>query len=338
MAATCLKYCFFTILVISISALVPQSMSRIIPETSMMGRHEKWMARYGREYKDNVEKEKRYRIFKANVEYIDVNNAEDKPYKLSINQFTDQTNEEFKKAHIFYRNLFNTKSSAATSFEYENFSDVPPSIDWRKKGAVTSIRDAICGAWTFPAVDTVEGITKIKRGKLYTLSVQEIVDCNNEGKDGCTGGFTSEAFEFIKQHGLTTESIYPNKGNVSTCDPKKEAEPVVKINGYENVPVNSEEALMKAASKQPVAVTVDAKGADFQFYSSGIFTGQCGTTLDHGVTLVGYGTEKGKLKYWIIKNSWGTTWGEDGYMRLQKDINAKEGQCGIAMEATYPTV
>ncbi|KAL2494716.1 Senescence-specific cysteine protease SAG12 [Forsythia ovata] len=338
MATACLKYCF-TILVITISALAPQSMSRIIPEASIMERHNQWMARYGRVYKDVIEKKKRYRIFKANVEYIEsVNNAEDKPYKLSVNQFADQTNDEFKKAHIAYRNLFKTKSSAATSFKYENVTAVPPSIDWRKKGAVTSIRDAICGGWTFPAVDTVEGITKIKGGKLYTLSVQEIVDCNNEGKNGCGGGFTSEAFEFIKQHGLTTESNYPTKGKVGTCDTKKEADPVAKISGYENVPVDSEEALMKAVANQPVAVSIDAAGADFQFYSSGVFTGQCGTTLDHGVTVVGYGTEKGKLKYWIIKNSWGTTWGEDGYMRLQKDINAKEGLCGISMEATYPTV
>lgn len=95
---------------------------------------------------------------------------------------------------------------------------------------------------------------------------------------------------------------------------------------------------MKAVAKQPVAVSVDASGSSFQFYSSGVFTGECGSALDHGVTVVGYGSEKGEVKYWIVKNSWGTSWGEDGYMRLQKEVSAKEGLCGIAMEALYPAV
>ncbi|KAI3456169.1 hypothetical protein Pfo_012832 [Paulownia fortunei] len=326
MASLCQKQYIFIILVFS--ALVPQITSRVIPQASMRERHEQWMAHYGREYKNAMEKEERYKIFKANVEFIDfVNNAGGKPYKLSVNQFADLTNEEFKSTYMAYRNPFKTKSAPATSFQYENFTAIPRSIDWRKKGAVTAIRDETCGAWTFPAVDTVEGIIKIKGGKLYTLSVQEIVDCDNGGENGCTGGFVSEAFDFIKQNGLTTESNYPSKDKTGTCDIKKEAEPVAKISSYEYVPADSEEALMKAVSKQPVA-----------FYSSGVFTGQCGTVLDHGVTVVGYGAENGKLKYWIIKNSWGTTWGEEGYMRLQRDIDEKEGLCGIAMDALYPVV
>lgn len=165
------------------------------------------------------------------------------------------------------------------------------------------------GAWTLPAVDTVEGLTKIKTGRLYTLSVQEILDCDGGGH-GCDGGFTDKAFEFIKQHGLTTESNYPSKGSIGTCDTKKEAEPVTKISGYENVPVDNERALLQAVANQPVAVSVDASGADFQFYTSGVFSGKCGAVLDHGVTVIGYGTSNGKLKYWLIKNSWGTSWGE----------------------------
>lgn len=328
-----------------------------------MERHEQWMAQYGREYKNITEKEERYTIFKANVEYIDfVNNAGGKPYKLSVNQFADITNEEFKSAYMSYRNHFETESAPTTSFLHENITYVPPSVDWRKKGAVTGIRDETCGkvsyvyinimflfllflnkmndagAWTFPAVDTVEGITKITTGKLYTLSVQEIVDCGNGDETGCSGGFVSDAFDFIKQNGLTTESNYPSKENKGTCDKKKEAEPVAKISGYEHVAADNEEALMKAVAKQPVAVSVDASGSSFQFYSSGVFTGDCGSALDHGVTVVGYGSEKGEVKYWIVKNSWGTSWGEDGYMRLQKDVSAKEGLCGIAMEALYPVV
>nr|XP_027102694.1 senescence-specific cysteine protease SAG12-like [Coffea arabica] len=329
--------CCFLIIIISWE---PQALSRMIPDVSMIERHEDWMSSYGRQYKDAAEKERRYNIFKANVKYIDfVNNAGNKPYKLAVNEFADLSNDEFKAAHIGQRNLSKTaKSSTANPLMYENVTSVPPSIDWRKKGAVTPIRDSTCGkSWTIPAVDAVEGLTKIKTGKLYTLSVQEILDCDGGGHNGCEGGFTDDAFQFIKQHGLTTESNYPSKGNVGTCDTKKEDEPVAKISGYENVPVDNENALMQAVANQPVAVIVDASGMDFQFYSSGVFTGDCGTALDHGVTLVGYGTSNGKLKYWLIKNSWGVDWGEDGYMRMQRDIAAKEGLCGIAMEAKYPT-
>ncbi|XP_057465261.1 senescence-specific cysteine protease SAG39-like [Actinidia eriantha] len=305
----------------------------------MTKRHKQWMARYGRVYQDATEKEKRYKIFEANVEYIDsFNNAGNQSYKLGVNEFADLTNEEFRASHNTNKSFSKKKSSPATSFRYRNFTAVPQSIDWRKKGAVTPIRDELCGAWTFSAVDTVEGLTKIKTGTLYTLSVQEIVDCNSGGYRGCTGGFTYEAFEFIKQHGLTSKANYPSKTENSTCDIKKEAQPVAKITGYEDVPANSEEALLKTLANQPVAVTVDASGASFQFYSSGVFTADCGTNLDHSVTAIGYGTsDDNGLKYWLIKNAWGTSWGEEGYMRMQRDIKAKGGKCGIAMEASYPT-
>ncbi|KVH95965.1 Cysteine peptidase, asparagine active site-containing protein [Cynara cardunculus var. scolymus] len=103
------------------------------------------------------------------------------------------------------------------------------------------------------------------------------------------------------------------------------------------VPANSESALLKAVSSQPVSVAIDASGSDFQFYSSGVFTGECGTELDHGVTAVGYGTSEEGTKYWLVKNSWGTSWGEEGYIMMQRDVDAKEGLCGIAMQASYPT-
>lgn len=193
--------------------------------------------------------------------------------------------------------------------------------------------------WAFSAVAAMEGITQLKTGKLISLSEQELVDCDTTGEDqGCEGGLMDNAFEFIQQnHGLSTESNYPYSGTDGTCNANKEANHAAKITGHEDVPANSESALLKAVANQPISVAIDAGGSDFQFYSSGVFTGQCGTDLDHGVTAVGYGTSSDDTKYWLVKNSWGTSWGEEGYIRMQRGVAAKEGLCGIAMQASYPT-
>lgn len=185
----------------------------------------------------------------------------------------------------------------------------------------------------------MEGINQLTNGELVSLSEQELVDCDIEGEDqGCNGGLMDDAFDFILQKkGLTTEANYPYTGEDGTCNAKKASNPAAKITGHEDVPANNEKALLQAVAHQPVSVAIEASGNDFQFYSSGVFTGTCGTELDHGVTAVGYGTATDGTKYWLVKNSWGTGWGENGYIRMQRDVAAKEGLCGIAMESSYPT-
>ena len=186
---------------------------------------------------------------------------------------------------------------------------------------------------------TIEGLHHITKGELVSLSEQELVDCVRGDSDGCNGGYVEDAFEFLaKKGGIASETYYPYKGVNKSCKVKKESHGVAKIKGYEKVPGNSEKALLKAVAHQPVSAYVEAGGSAFQFYSSGIFTGKCGTEIDHSVTVVGYGKAGDGPKYWLVKNSWGTEWGEKGYIRMKRDIHAKEGLCGIATSASYPTV
>ncbi|WCJ32676.1 Cysteine proteinases superfamily protein [Euphorbia peplus] len=339
MAFTTHLSCITLSLIFLFGALASLATARTLQDASMQTMHEQWMARYGRVYKDPNEKEMRFDIFKQNVQFIEsFNKADGKSYKLGINKFADLTNEEFKTS----RNRFKGHmcSEQAGPFRYANISAVPTSMDWRKKGAVTPIKDqGQCGScWAFSTVAAVEGVTQLTTGKLISLSEQELVSCDTKGEDqGCEGGLMDDGFTFIiGNKGITTETNYPYEAADGTCNTKEEANHAAKITGYEDVPANSEPALMKAVANQPISVAIDASGSEFQFYSSGVFTGTCGTELDHGVTAVGYGSSNG-MNYWLVKNSWGSQWGEEGYIRMQKDIDAEEGLCGIAMQASYPT-
>ena len=151
------------------------------------------------------------------------------------------------------------------------------------------------------------------------------------------GGSKESAFQFIQDiYGLTTEASYPYTGVDGTCNANQEAKHTTTINGHEDVPANNEKALLNSVASQPVSVSIDTERSDFQFYSSGVFTGACGTSLDHDVTAVGYGVSNDRTKYWLVKNSRRTQWGEEGYIRMQRDVAAQEGLCGIAMQASNP--
>ncbi|KAK3033403.1 LOW QUALITY PROTEIN: hypothetical protein RJ639_032376, partial [Escallonia herrerae] len=211
---------FLATLVI-LGALASQASSRSLHEASMRGKHEQWMDRYGRVYKDADEKNKRFKIFKKNVKHIEsFNQANEKPYKLAVNEFADLTNEEFKASRNGLK--LHARSQTTASFRFENVTAVPPSLDWRVEGAVTPVKDqGQCGCcWAFSAVAATEGITKLKTGRLISLSEQELVDCDGiGGNQGCEGGLMDNAFLFIQQNdGISSEASYPYLGIDGFCN------------------------------------------------------------------------------------------------------------------------
>ncbi|KAK9053931.1 hypothetical protein SSX86_025006 [Deinandra increscens subsp. villosa] len=303
--------------------------------------YESWLVKHGKFYNALGEKEKRFQIFKDNLRYIDDHNSGDHSYKLGLNKLADLSVEEYRLTYTGAKKIGSKgKLNSVKSDRYSVSSgdELPELVDWRTKGAVAAVKDqGSCGScWAFSTIGSVEAVNQIVTGDLITLSEQELVDCDTSYNEGCNGGDMDYAFDFIvKNGGIDTDKDYPYTGKDGRCDSTRKNAKVVSIDGYEDVPVNDEAALKKAAANQPITVAIEASSRDFQFYTSGIFSGSCGTNLDHGVVVVGYGTEDGK-DYWIVRNSWGAEWGEQGYLRMERNIKSKSGKCGIAMEASYP--
>ncbi|XP_048553180.1 ervatamin-B-like [Triticum urartu] len=311
---------------------------------ALAARHERWMAKFGREYTNAAEKLRRQEVFAANARHVDaVNRAGNRTYTLGLNQFSDLTSEEFAEKHLGYRHQHGVDSTpvAAVNMSKAQFESTPDSVDWRAAGAVTQVKNqGSCGCcWAFAAVAATEGLVKIATGNLISMSEQQVLDCTG-GANSCNGGDINAALSYVASSGgLQPEEAYAYTGQQGACRSSSVSpNSVASVGGAPRmVELHGDEgALQELAARQPVAVPVEAD-SDFQHYMRGVYTGSssCGQNLNHGVTVVGYGTDSGGQAYWLVKNQWGTGWGEGGYMRLTR---GNGGNCGMATYAYYPTM
>jgi C1A family cysteine protease len=296
-----------------------------------------------KDYKTIEEEVNRFRIFRENLRIIDSHNSVlGQNFTMGVNQFTDLTPEEFKTLYVSGLKanvgLYGCKTFSGSA------SGLPVSIDWRTLGAVTSVKDqGQCGScWTFSATGAVEGAWAVSTGKLVDLSEQQLVDCAtglSYGSHGCSGGQMDGAFKYIIENGQCALSSYPytsGTGKEGTC---QKCSSVAHVSSCSDVKPNDQISLKAAVAKQPVAIAIEADTRYFQSYSSGILTSSsCGTNLDHGVLIVGYGEQNGQ-KYWLVKNSWSNTWGDNGYVKIARSESTNDaGICGIAMQPSFPSV
>jgi len=299
---------------------------------------------HNKDYSDDDEDDRKA-IFKQNLKKIQLHNYLHekglKSYTLGVNEYADMEHSEFVKAmNGFSRNK--TSFRKATFMGPLSAVELPALVDWRKDGFVTEVKNqGHCGScWAFSTTGALEGQHKRQTGKLVSLSEQNLVDCSaGWGNHGCNGGLMDNAFEYIKENGgVDTEDAYPYLGKEGNCLYKRKDVGADDV-GFVDIEEGNEDDLKKASALVgPISIAIDASHMSFQLYQSGVYIeDECSPErLDHGVLAVGYGTDEDTgADYWIVKNSWGPTWGESGYIRMARN---RKNQCGVATSASYPLV
>jgi C1A family cysteine protease len=302
---------------------------------------ESWTHTYNKSYANLSEYNTRHVIYTSNLLKISKHNSENHTWTMGVNQFADLTSDEFKQQ---YAGCYHSRiGTYLEPFGYDlESSALPESVNWTDVGVVTPVKDqGQCGScWAFSTTGSTESAWFLSKNESVSLSEQQLVDCSGaEGNQGCNGGLMDYGFQYvIDNHGITTESNYPYTARDGSCNKQKASTVAATLSGFKDVPTNSELALMTAIAQQPVSVAVEADQSSFQLYSGGVMTKSCGTNLDHGVLAVGYGTLN-NVDYWLVKNSWGTDWGVQGYILLGRGPQyGTHGQCGILMDPSYPVV
>jgi len=290
---------------------------------------------FGKSYASEDEHSNRLSIFAANHKFI-TEFPTDRGFSVGHNEFSDMTNAEFR-ARFNGMNI-----SAKPTHKKSRFSvkATAGDVDWRKEGAVTGVKNqGQCGScWSFSSTGSIEGAWKLAGNKLTSLSEQNLIDCSTaQGNEGCEGGLMDQAFQYvISNNGIDTEASYPYTATGPNACRFTRSNVGASIKSFHDVPSGSESALLNAVTKTPTSVAIDASHSSFQFYSGGVYNEPaCSSSqLDHGVLSIGYGTYQGTA-YWLVKNSWGTSWGLNGYIMMSRN---KNNQCGIATAASYPIV
>jgi len=306
-----------------------------------------WMNNHGKNYNEE-EFQYRLKIFSQNRERVLKHNNKipKSSYTLGLNKFADLTSEEFRSKYLRFGGASPNFSSIKDKSNFvESLKNIsyPSNWDWRNKSVVTEVKDQEdCGScWSFSATGSTEGCHAIKTGKLVSLSEQNLMDCSTSyGNQGCDGGLMTLAFEYIiNNNGIDTEASYPYEDADDTCRFNR-SNVGATLTSYVNVTSGDENDLLVKTYSGPVSVAIDASSDDFQLYDGGVYVDdECGNSvddLDHGVLVVGWGTEVGwfgNTYWWIVKNSWGDDWGMEGYILMARNLY---NMCGIATLASLP--
>ena len=299
-----------------------------------------YMAKFNKEVKTIEELAMRVKNFVRTHEFIENHNASGANWTAAHNQFSDM-------AHVEYKQMLGRVADPAmerrepTVFEPTN----ELTVDWVSAGAVTDVKDqGQCGScWAFSTTGSLEGAHFIATGELLSFSEQQLVSCAglNYGNYGCYGGLQEQAYNYYEAgYKAELETVYPyasGAGQMYACEYDSASTTAVTVSKYLAVTPDNVEQMKAALNQQPLAVSIEADTSVFQTYSSGVLDStKCGTSLDHAVLAVGYGNDATTgLDYWLVKNSWNTTWGDQGYIKLA--IVDGAGICGVQMEPLAPT-
>ena len=297
---------------------------------SISGKYMEYVIKHSKSYLTSAEFQARKAIFAENDSLIEEHNSTNATFTLGHNLFSDMTEQE--KAR--YRGRLSTEGVQ------KNYTVLPEanadSVNWIDAGAVNPIKDqGQCGScWAFSSVCALEGAHFIATGKLESFAEQQLVDCSTANY-GCGGGWQYKAFQYYESNMAILEKDYAYTAKDGSCQYDSLSHTGVDVSGYSWVTADSSSQTKAAIAKQPISVSIEADRYVFQLYSSGVFDStSCGTSLDHAVALVGYGTENGQ-DYYLLRNSWGTSWGEAGYMKIA-NVGDGAGICGVQMEPLYP--